>query len=781
MASQRKRAPVSPIKTVPFDISKGMHSGGNASRIPEGTARRIRNMLWRDSVWEKRPQLTYESLTVVRGLINFSDPDTDTSRLCAISTNTGLPVFNLKNSDESWTAIATGTGSIYNRAVDDSSMYGASLYLVGYNSVTSRYVVSAFNGVTVDESPLGERFTYSLAPRTLCSYIGRLFVGAPVLVVSPVDFSYDLSGWTLANCSTNSAADGSRTVQTLTPTATTGATISLNTVVDSRFTVRDVVWQFQIAAMHPTYRIPLTLKFRYIRGRLPNTAYTLADVVTPDTGPNGFRYRYTTAGTSSAGSPVYPTTIGATVADGTAVLTCESTDVLSSSEIFAPSLSDTDKFQSFTLATRIPDQPVTAPPQVQITRQVDFGHGGAAVTLASIKISSKDGLDDTNPSKENHGQQLTVGSFAYPFFNIEDSAEATIDHGDYIYWTEPFGTTAPAQNSYRLSEHPGRVTVLREIHGRLVVFKRNAYWIFESTENPDIPVLPVGRARVGIGCLHPRAIDSFENVAYFIGDNEIYRWKDGSEPEPICGDGMRDEIMSKSSASWVESQSQPSRPLLCIDQKERFVWVYTQKGKLYCFDIDNESWSVHDAGGGATTTNVGSEIVDMAFNSTTGKVYVSFLNAPAGFGTAGLSRLDASVSPAEDQISSSGTLPVHAEIWPRPIELSGPRYDIRIDQMRFHHAITADQTGQTTTAYVSFDQGITFPKSNQITVSPLSAGEYTPVTIPLWQSWGTLQLRLLHSGKGQAASFNVSTMEADVKVLRGEYPKSVPTAGSASL
>jgi hypothetical protein len=52
------------------------------------------------------------------------------------------------------------------------------------------------------------------------------------------------------------------------------------------------------------------------------TAYVLNTDVIPNAAQTGYTYRITTAGTSAAGEPVWPTTIGATVADGTATWTC---------------------------------------------------------------------------------------------------------------------------------------------------------------------------------------------------------------------------------------------------------------------------------------------------------------------------------------------------------------------------------------------------------------------------------------------------------------------------
>ncbi|MCQ9378801.1 hypothetical protein [Methyloversatilis sp. XJ19-49] len=50
---------------------------------------------------------------------------------------------------------------------------------------------------------------------------------------------------------------------------------------------------------------------------------TLGEYIVPAT-PNGFLYKVTTAGTTGGSAPTFPTAIGETVTDGTAVLTCVS-------------------------------------------------------------------------------------------------------------------------------------------------------------------------------------------------------------------------------------------------------------------------------------------------------------------------------------------------------------------------------------------------------------------------------------------------------------------------
>lgn len=95
--------------------------------------------------------------------------------------------------------------------------------------------------------------------------------------------------------------------------------------------------------------------------RAATTAYAVGDVVRP-VATNGFIYRATTAGTTGAGLPTYPTVLGQTVVDGTVTWECYGVGILVWTWATAPSwASATFVFRSLVLSDRTTGVAATEP------------------------------------------------------------------------------------------------------------------------------------------------------------------------------------------------------------------------------------------------------------------------------------------------------------------------------------------------------------------------------------------------------------------------------------
>lgn len=81
--------------------------------------------------------------------------------------------------------------------------------------------------------------------------------------------------------------------------------------------------------------------------RASSTAYGLGQRVVPYDALNGYVYEVTTAGTSHSSPPTWPTTIGATVTDGTVTWTNVGTDSLVTNLRIALVPTDTDDVEAF--------------------------------------------------------------------------------------------------------------------------------------------------------------------------------------------------------------------------------------------------------------------------------------------------------------------------------------------------------------------------------------------------------------------------------------------------
>lgn len=762
------------VSPVLFDITRGQFSGGDAAFLPDGYARKVRNMLLASGVWSKRPQFTYDNLTAIEGLFSWEDDANKVTRLGSISTSGALRVK--ATSGEVWGSAASGTVSGSRLTSTDS--YRGRLWGMLDNGSGLPSGAFVYDGSTVSTSP----FNSAITARSIVFYKDRPFLIYPRVTVTNLlldwhaAYTAALGYWNLSDVDARNITAGSATIGQIIPTATTGAFAYTSAGVVTALTSTTYrIWLSDIQNPNPSYDMPLTLRLQMAAPWDADTSYVLNELVTPSTS-NGFYYRATVAGTSDATTePTWPTTIGLTVADNGITWLCDGSAVLGESKVDIKNASEQPNFTRYWTEARLPPTPGS----YTVRAYIVFGNTASpTITLSSINIGYRDGLADGNLNKKNRGQQVTAGDFFYPFFNVETLTPVAIDMDEIVWGEIGQPERIRAENTYNMRGSSGLPTLAFVLAGRIIVFKRRSFWPFAAVEDANIVILPEGDEKRGTGALGPLSGDVHEDTAYFVAEDSVYAWNYGEAPVDICGEGMRAEVMNKSATSWVENQTY-NMPICHVDKKNHVVWVYTQKGKIFLYFIRYKAWATVDVGGDTSVSPVGYEVRSIRYHPATGNMYVAFGTAAAG--TAGLARVDAAMAGDLDQISDSGMLTVYSEAWYRPMEMTGQRYEILLDNVQIYHNATASQTGQTTTAYVSFDHGITFPKSNQVTLSPVSAGGFEPLRLDLYESYGSVMLRLLHSGVGGAGSFGISRTEAEIVLLSGNYPKTQPIMGSATL
>ena len=222
-------------------------------------------------------------------------------------------------------------------------------------------------------------------------------------------------------------------------------------------------------------------------------------------------------------------------------------------------------------------------------------------------------------------------------------------------------------------------------------------WIFKGIADFNEPILPETPA-MRFGCVGPMALAvSRDDEMFWIGEDRIYRMKIGADgPTAIDTPGMFEEIMNKAAASWVESQSTYNMPLLTIDHADKDIWLYTQKGKIYIYNLDTKMWSYLDSNPAGTSA----EVRSMIFDPVSNRMLVSF-------GGQGATRFDETCD-AQDTIVAGGGTPwnILSEVVPKPFELFAPRYEASLLEVGLFHNATIQQ-GSITIAY-SYDRGATY-------------------------------------------------------------------------
>jgi len=796
--------------TVPLGVG-GKFSGGDAAKIPPGQTLDMLNLVPRAAgAWVKRDPWLYDSKvsSVGRLLSPFAlwdDLATASKRLMTLQGDSGAltETISLKAaSGEAWTALSAAAVTLqqYLGTIGDYANLHGNLYANGSaGPSTSQGTTTHFNFNGTSRAPTGAALYGSNVIPTafqsfsLCSFIDRLFFGwiqASVqnlltLVRWQSAYSPADAAWTLTNLSSSSQTTGGATTYRILPTSTTSANATIlatNNSIPANSAPLGAIYRSDLCNEDPAYSAPLTLDVLLATTWGTGLAYSVGDIIIPLAARNGFYYRCSTAGTSGGGEPAWGTTRGGTTADGgTLVWTNMGSESFGTLDVTLPTASTDFDFQPYWCSATIP------PHTNNIGLAVRLKWGNIATptgwTPTSVKVGYTDGLGATDPRKANRGQQLTLDTIKYPFFNREATGAVIMDIAD-IGWSE---TSQPgvirASNTFQLVEAPGHVTCVRVCRERFFAMKRNAFGMFQGTDDPDNP-LAIEDTFVGVGCLHHRAFDSLDGMAYWIGENEVYsympgKWTGGGAqaPQPLCGPAMREEVMNKATSSWVENQAANyNTPILAIDRRRRILYVYTQKAKIHGMYLDSGEWFRLDIATGSGTT---AEVSSLIYDPQTLNMYA--LIAYPGASQQEVRRLDPSSS--NDIDSAGGSWPVTAQVTFAPIEASAPRFEAVLDSARMFHQATASQSGQTVTAKVSFDQGQTFPKTATLTMSPLSTGgESVPLFLPVGPQLGeSLTIAVAHAGKAGAANFSITRAEAAMRVMRGEWPKQLPTVQGASL
>lgn len=762
----------------PMSIAMGMGSqwsAGDAGAQPENTVRLLQNILPRPNRFPSRAPFAYDGLMAVSGLANLDDLVNNRVRLVALDTSQNAYTKSATAGSETWGgANATKVGGT--RLSSSASYRGVSYYAFANGSGVPDGFTS-FDGVTLLNNPVGS----SINPRAVCIYGERLYLSSPRVVISnqlstfSLTKPYDWSTWTLTNCTSQIISEGVTKTCRVSPTTTTGAAAVATPSSFAYLGQQKVTWMQHLRGVSATYAMPFTMEVVAVLD-WASGSFSVGDIIVDN---NENWQKCTVAGTTGGSAPSWNTALNGTTADGGVTWTNGGSAVMGSLQSTVPVADPTGLWSTYLLTAAIPPLNGTT---ITIHYRFKFGNTlTPTIQLVPIDVSYRDGLTDGDRAKSNRGAQVTGGDFVFPFFNVEASGTATIDQ-DAELWSEVgLPTTISAANTYRLTAAgaTGMATNACVISNRKLTFKRSAFWQFMQTGDPDTPIR-LEHLNSVTGCVGPLALDVWNDTAFFISEYEIFSYNAGANPTPLLGDGMREEVMNRG-ADWVESQSTYNRPILRIDQSKLIVWVYTQRAKLYAYDLRTQSWSTHLVGDGTI------EVDCMEWNRNTGNFYVSF-------GAHGLTRM-AYTTIARDVIDDTATqYDVDCTVIFKPIELySPPRYDYSLQQVRFMHGATEDQTEQTTTAAYSFDQGKTFAKSATITLAPLSAnGDYVPLRFVARQGRATITVKLSHVGKtGETRSDDGSTVQsawalsprsyADVIVRREERVRTNPAAGASNL
>lgn len=767
--------------------TSGEWASGDPTSIPDGYVRSMRNMLLRPNRIAARPPFVYDNLMAIAGLMRWEDLANQQTRFLALDTLRNL--YMKAATGETWGAAITGT--LTASRVTDYANYRGKVYYMLDDGAGNPAAAAVFDSTTISAAP----FNSVIVSRTITPFVDRLILGAPLLTTTNILSitasptvtlpSYALDNatyWTPTNVTVTSTTESGETIVRLTPSSTgasacqitTTAAITASKILASPDDLTAVGTIF--LRNNSAVDFPITLELYFASSALityPGGSVPQNSLFATTVGGVVYIYEATTGGTVGAAPPAFGAGVGSITADNTVRWTNIGTDILGQHQDVCAANGQWQRYDVSMLVNKTHST-------LKIGMRLKFYNDAqtALVTLGTVDATLRDGLTDGDARKANYGWQITAGDRFFPFFNAESTNITTSMLNSWI-WSE---TTQPkvfrGANSFEPQEAAGLPTAACVLSGRFIGFKRRAFWVFKGTSDPDNPLLPESPATMADGCLGPRAVAVFADEAFFIGENEVYSFRVGGYPRPLAGDAMFETIMERG-ANWVENQPVYNMPLIAIDRAYGEVWVYTQKGKLFCYHMPESSspsaasalfsgspnkgsWTTHDV--------AGAEVAAMAFNPITQEMEFSF-------GGHGLARLDPSVT-AKDTIDDTGTLyAVTKEIILKPFELYSPRYELCLHDIGIYHLATYTQAGEALYAYISFDRGATYPRFNEVRFDPTNPR----IPISIFQAGLSVQLKLSHVGSAGEAAWCVSRGEATMELMSGEWPLSRPAQIASTL
>lgn len=770
------KATTGQIVEVPLVIG-GEFTAGDPTTQPENTVRSLRNYVFRPNRVDARPPFVADNTSVagtpnVTRFFRFENLTNFTTDTMMIESSAGN-IHKKPSNGQGWSNIAPISAlANVTHFLSDYANLGGSVYAMFTNQNNNGVPAARikWNGTSVKfDNSTNDVLDAALYSRTVTAFIDRLFFGYVRATVTPktqVSFGasvYDFTNglWAKSNVTATNLTANGVTKCVLYPTNTTygqsyliaytgsGPTLGLASFAATD-TVRTATVRWDLQNQHESYRMPINLRIVLITDWQANHTYAKGDLVSDG---NAFRHRCTVGGTSGGSAPSWTSTRNGTTSDNTVTWTNEGSRDLAAIDDVLPNATDETGKDATTIFVSAPIPAATN--TLTVSPLLYFGNStNATITLAPVVASVKDGLSDGAAGKANRGCQMTLSEFYYPFVNTETATSATIDIDD-VMWSEiNQPNRVIASSTFSLNEVAGHITAAAVAGGRLFFFKRRGMWQFARTSDVNVPILPERPASVDVGCIGPRCIDVFMDELFWIDEHEIYRMRVGEDPKPIAGPGMREEILAKGT-NWVETTTAPTNvPYLVVDKANRDVWVFTQIGKVYVYNLDTETWGYLDSG-----ASIGKTANTQIFFDTVGQRMIGSCSASAAV----LVRMDETSTSADEALS------ITKDIIFRPLETFSPdRFELSVQGVNLFHNATAWPAGATLTLQYSLNRGSTWTTPSGY---PITTVDVSDPLIPLGivQGGHSIMLRILVTGDGGAANWSISKASVKVRVESGEF------------